>query len=113
MVIDEKILITGSDDHSIRLWNLSNFSPAGTVGTHQSAVQSLVFIEGPGLLLSACQSREVICWIYQKYRKLESFLKNEDIMCMEYISEENQLLIGTDSGKILNHDIAHYIHFDE
>jgi WD40 repeat protein len=38
MALDANILITGSDDHSIRLWNLGNFSPAGTVGTHGTAV---------------------------------------------------------------------------
>lgn len=38
MVIDGNILITGSDDHSIRLWNLGNFTPSGIVGTHEHAV---------------------------------------------------------------------------
>ena len=51
--------------------------------------------------------------MYQKYTKLESFIKNDDIMCLEYISEENQLLPGADSGNILNHDITHYIFFEE
>lgn len=32
---------------------------------------------------------------------------------MEYVSEENQLLLGADSGNILTHDITHYIHFEE
>lgn len=32
MVIDENILITGSDDQTIRLWNLESFSYSGLVG---------------------------------------------------------------------------------
>jgi len=34
MVIDGLILITGSDDNTIRLWNLFNFTPSNIVGTH-------------------------------------------------------------------------------
>jgi WD40 repeat protein len=34
MVVDANILITGSDDCSIRLWNLLNFTPSGVVGSH-------------------------------------------------------------------------------
>jgi len=33
MVIDQNILITGSDDMTIRLWNLESFSYSGLVGT--------------------------------------------------------------------------------
>jgi WD40 repeat protein len=38
MVLDEFILITGSDDHTIRLWNMRNFTPSGVVGTHAEAI---------------------------------------------------------------------------
>ena len=31
---------------------------------------------------------------------------------MEYITEENILLLGTESGHILTHDIQKFIHFD-
>jgi len=38
MVLDEFILITGSDDNTIRLWNMRNFTPSGVVGTHADAI---------------------------------------------------------------------------
>lgn len=40
-------------------------------------------------------------------------MKNDDIMCLEYISDENQLLLGAESGNILTHDITNYIAFNE
>lgn len=56
MVIDQNILITGSDDMTIRLWNLESFSYSGLVGTkeqgHKEAIQDLCFLEKSGLLLS-------------------------------------------------------------
>lgn len=115
MELDANILITGSDDHTIRLWNLGNFTPSGIVGTHQHAVQCLLLIQESGILMSCSSDREVISWVYQQSKVLERVIKNEDILCMEYISEENQLLLGTntDSGNILTHDIEKFIYFQE
>ena len=66
MVLDEFILITGSDDHTIRLWNMRNFTPSGIVGTHAEAIQDMILIKESGLLVACSQDRKVICWIYQK-----------------------------------------------
>lgn len=38
MAIDGEMLITGSDDRTIRLWNLNTFTPASILGTHERAV---------------------------------------------------------------------------
>lgn len=111
MVLDENILITGSDDHTIRLWNLRNFSPTGNIAAHEHAVQALVFMPESGVLLSCSQDREVVCWIYQKGRVLERFSKTEDLLCMEYIGEEGVLMLGTESGNILTHNVVHLINF--
>lgn len=64
MVVDGLILITGSDDGSIRLWNLENFTPSGVVGYHEAAVRSLLIIQESGLLLSVGLERDVKCWVY-------------------------------------------------
>jgi WD40 repeat protein len=34
MIIDGSMLITGSDDGTIRLWELTSFTPKGLVGDH-------------------------------------------------------------------------------
>jgi WD40 repeat protein len=52
MVLDEFILITGSDDHTIRLWNMRNFTPSGVVGTHGDAIQDMILIKESGLLVA-------------------------------------------------------------
>lgn len=52
MVLDEFILITGSDDNTIRLWNMRNFTPSGVVGTHADAIQDMILIKESGLLVA-------------------------------------------------------------
>jgi WD40 repeat protein len=52
MVLDGNILISGSDDKTIRIWNLFNFTPSGIVGYHDEAIQDMIFIRESGLLLS-------------------------------------------------------------
>lgn len=35
MVVDGYMLITGSDDMTIRLWNLQSFKPLSVLGMHE------------------------------------------------------------------------------
>ena len=67
------------------------------------------------MLLSVSREKEIILWLYQNSRKVDRFTKNEDILCVEYISDINEpsgtLLLGADSGDILPHDIVKYICF--
>lgn len=112
MVLDANILITGSDDCTIRLWNLGNFTPSGLVGRHQTPVQSMVLISETGLLLSSSQDKDVICWIYQKGKVLDRFSKQEHLMCMDYVGMEGVLMLGSDQGNILTHGIVSYINFE-
>lgn len=112
MIVDEAMLFTGSDDGTIRQWNLGQFKPAGRIGDHEKqAIQSLVLIKESGLLLSCAQDKIVKVWYTVRNILLHTFPKTEEPLCLEYISEENQLLLGTESGNILTHDITPYIFF--
>ena len=56
MVRDEFLLITGSDDGTIRQWDLTSFTHKGIVGDHgKQAIQSLTLLPNSGLLLSCAQ----------------------------------------------------------
>lgn len=71
-----------------------------------------MLIKESGLLLSCAQDKEIKVWYTVKNICLHTFSKTEEPLCLEYISEENQLLLGTESGNILTHDITEYQHFD-
>jgi len=61
MVIDGNNLITGSDDHSIRIWNLIGFTPEGVLGNHKEAIADLLLLN-TGLLVSCGQDRIIYVW---------------------------------------------------
>ena len=44
-------------------------------------------------------------WYTVYYVLVDTFTKGEEPLCLESIREENQLLLGTESGNILTHDI--------
>lgn len=113
MEIDENILFTGSDDGTIRQWNLNSFCPTGQIGSHgdQNAIQSLTLIKESGLLLSAGQDKTIKVWYTVKNVLIDTFEKSEAPLCLEYISEENVLLVGTESGNILTHGITDFMTF--
>ena len=85
MALDGNLLFTGSDDCSIRQWELTLNSPSGIVGEVEErkysifwpklffinflcfsvlAVQDLVILEKNGLLLSCGYDGKIICWRY-------------------------------------------------
>lgn len=118
MEIDGNILFTGSDDGTIRLWTLGNFEPSGRIGEankedeaiySQNAIMSLKLITESGLLLAISEDKTIKVWYTQKKMMIDSFSKEEVPLCIEYIGEENIMLLGSESGDILTHPIGDYM----
>lgn len=65
MAIDNFILLTGSDDMTIRTWNLVTFQPQGIVGNHTEPVRDLLFMDN-GLLISCSYDKKIIAWVYNR-----------------------------------------------
>lgn len=55
-----------------------------------------------GLLLSCSYDKKVIVWIYQRGKVFETYLKNDELRCMDFVLEAGTLLIGTNSPTILS-----------
>lgn len=74
MVLEGNILFTGSDDGTIRSWNMVVFQPSGIIGEHMEPatgpnrkaypIQDLLLFDN-GLLLSCSYDKKVKAWIYQ------------------------------------------------
>lgn len=111
MVIDGNFLITGSDDCTIRLFDLNHFTPTQVLGNHKGPIQDLIFLQPSGLLLSCSNDKSVIAWIYQKQQIFEMFTKKEEPRCMDYVAETGTLLIGTEDCSIVTHNIVDMMNY--
>ena len=105
MVKDELILFTGSDDCTIRSWNLVEFAPAGTIGSHNEAIKSLLLIKESGVLVSCGLDFHLKFWYYKRNVLLKSVRKLQPIYTMDYLSKSGELLLGTESGTVISQPI--------
>lgn len=118
MIVEQLMLYTGSDDGTIRLWDLTRFVHKALIGQHADDVpiQSIVLLDRSGLLLSCAQGRsEIKVWLTQTsvlVHTINKPLNQGDFMCLEQIRDEYMLLIGTETGNILTHEIENFIDFE-
>lgn len=63
MTISGNLLFTGSDDTTIRLWNLQTmYTPTEPIGKHEEGIQDLTCLTKNGLLISCAFDGKIICW---------------------------------------------------
>ena len=75
------------------------------------AIQDLKRLDN-GLLLSCAYDGKVICWHYNEDVKFGEFVKeNQQLRCMDAVTESGTLLIGTNTLAILTHSITDWINF--
>jgi len=97
-------LVSSSKDHTVKIWDLKTFECLSTL-LHHRCVTSLLFILERDELITADLNGE-IRFFNSKYEYVDSIStrseqQNESgAWCLEYISYEDLLLIGTENGKI-------------
>jgi len=64
MVVDGNLLITGSDDCTIKSFNLVDNYLSGEIGEHEDAIQDMTILKN-GLLISCAYDGKIICWQYR------------------------------------------------
>ena len=59
---DGRHVVTGSEDTTIRLWDLQSTQQVNVMRLHTSPVQSVKFIPGSSFLVSCSNDRDVRIW---------------------------------------------------
>jgi len=99
---NQKHLITSSKDNSVKIWDLVKLECLHTL-VHTRCVTSLLYILERDELATGDLNGEIKMW-NAKYEYVDSILTaSQDpsgVWCLEYISGENLLLIGSEDAKI-------------
>jgi len=74
---DGKILLTGSPDKMIMLWDLSKNKPQTTLKEHHNKVYWAAFNENSKLIASGGEDSRVIIWDLRKFAPLKIINSNK------------------------------------
>lgn len=112
MTLDGNMLFTGSDDSTIRSWNLTHTYESGIVGRHEDEpIQDLTCLDN-GLLISCAYDGKVICWRYRSDVEHDRFEKvNQQLRCLGPVTESGMMLIGTNTFTILTQSITDWVNY--
>jgi len=109
MTMDGYFLFTGSDDHTIVIWNLDNYSYVDTLSAHKQSLQYLMMLSN-GFLVSCAYDHKIHIWDYTTGEIKETLKrKKEEFKCMDVLEESNILLAGTNDKNIVTFNIEHIL----
>ena len=105
MAMDGYFLFTGSDDRTIVMWNLQNFTHIGVLNEHKTSVQDLMMLKA-GFLCSCSYDRKVLVWDYYKGEVVKTYTrKKTEFRCIAAVESKGKLLAGTNEKQIITFDI--------
>ena len=66
-----------------------------------------------GLLLSCAYDGKIICWHYNEDKQYGEIVKeNQQLRCMDAVTESGTLLVGTNTFAILTQSITDWVNFN-
>mgnify|MGYP001950649230 CR=1 FL=1 len=66
MAMERNILFTGSDDCTIKLWEVINYSLLFTIKQHEEPIRDMLIIEETGHLVTCSDDGKIYIWNYPK-----------------------------------------------
>ena len=93
---DGKLLASGSEDKTIKIWEFSSGRELKTLNGHQSYVYQVLFTSNGKQLISASRDRHIYIWDISSGEILKSFhYPDESIVSIALTSDDKLLAIGT------------------
>ena len=105
MAIDANMLFTGSDDMTIRIWEMTQRYCVGILEGHKDSIQDMILLQENGLLVSCSFDKSICVWKYENRQLVDQYEKQEELRCMDYLSSTKTLFVGTNQKSILTVNI--------
>jgi len=105
LALDGNFLVSGSQDKSIRIWNLlaqdEEDSQVKQLPGHRRTVEDLLVIASSGHVVSCATDGHIKCWDYTSEELVYEIEVQEELLCIEYKKSTHQIVAGTESNKVL------------
>lgn len=102
LALELNILFSGSDDRTIRLWDLHSCEALSIVLTeHTSPVRYLMVISESGHLVSCAHDGKLLLWRTNNYTLAKTVQRTDQLSCLAFLSLQNIILIGTEQSTII------------
>ena len=111
MTLDANFAFSGSDDRTIRIWNIANVKAPyelAVLKAHTVSVRDVLIIPSTGWLVSCAFDGHLKVWDYsydaesdQTGRVVKDFQHNVKFRCLAYRQRKREILCGTEENSLL------------
>jgi WD40 repeat protein len=98
---DGQILASGSDDHTIKLWNVATENKIHTLTGHEDLVWSVSFSPDGQTLASSSQDKTIKLWKVETGEELFTFRGHEGLVWSVSFSSDGQTLASSSQDKTI------------
>eukprot|EP00930_Biecheleria_cincta_P070777 TRINITY_DN58386_c0_g1_i1.p1 TRINITY_DN58386_c0_g1~~TRINITY_DN58386_c0_g1_i1.p1 ORF type:complete len:740 (-),score=125.87 TRINITY_DN58386_c0_g1_i1:40-2259(-) len=104
--VDGHFLFSGSVDCTVRIWESLQGYELKVVRVHEVTVQALLVISDSGCVASCAGDGRVVFWDpllgKSEVTTLQTYEQPEEFRALAYVSLNNTILVGCESGKIIS-----------
>ena len=102
LALEYNILFSGSDDRTIRLWDMKNCQGLSIVlNGHTSPIRHLLVIIESGHLVSCAHDGKLLLWKTNTYTLAKTVQRADQLNCLAFLSLQNIILVGTEQSTII------------
>mmetsp|Transcript_42290 Transcript_42290/g.91929 ORF Transcript_42290/g.91929 Transcript_42290/m.91929 type:complete len:314 (-) Transcript_42290:343-1284(-) len=100
MTTDANFVITGSDDRTVRIWDMRSCTTVAVLERHTEAIRDVEMVMEHGFLVTVAADGLVLVWDYVEQTVLQSHSHDaETLRCAVCLGD--QIVVGSDEGSLV------------
>jgi WD40 repeat protein/energy-coupling factor transporter ATP-binding protein EcfA2 len=97
---DDKLILTGSDDHTVRLFDAQSGKQLQVYNGHTEGINDIAFSADGKLVLTASWDKTVRLWDTATGRELKKFVGYANVITADFSQDEKQILTGSEDEPV-------------